>query len=66
MIHSAVTFVENMYWIDVSTIIIFVVLGYILILTRTKKIVERNKKYNKELYEMRSEIYTEYEKNFFL
>ena len=59
-------FLEKMYWIDVSAILIVVWVWYLFILIRSKKVAEKNKQYNQELYAMRAEIYTEYEKNFFL
>lgn len=55
-----------MYWIDVSIILIIVGVWYLFILIRSKKITEKNKRYNEDLYAMRAEIYTEYERNFFL
>lgn len=60
------SFLDKMYWIDVSAILVIVGVWYLYILIRSKKVTERNKKYNEELYAMRAEIYTEYEKNFFL
>jgi len=60
------SFLDKMYWIDVSAILMIVFVWYLYILIRSKKVTERNKKYNEELYAMRAEIYTEYEKNFFL
>jgi hypothetical protein len=60
------SFLDKMYWIDVSAILVIVFVWYLYILIRSKKVTERNKKYNEELYAMRAEIYTEYEKNFFL
>lgn len=60
------SFLDKMYWIDVSAIIVIVGVWYLYILIRSKKVTEKNKKYNEELYAMRAEIYTEYEKNFFL
>lgn len=59
-------FLEKMYWIDVSIILIIVGVWYLFILIRSKKITEKNKRYNEDLYAMRAEIYTEYERNFFL
>lgn len=66
MISSLSTFLENMYWIDIIIIITVVMVYSFLIHIHAKKNLEKNKKYNRELREMRSEIYTEYEKNFFL
>ena len=60
------SFLDKMYWIDVSAILVIVGVWYLYILIRSKKVTERNKKSNEELYAMRAEIYTEYEKNFFL
>lgn len=60
------SFLDKMYWIDVSAILVIVGVWYLYILVRSKKVTEKNKKYNEELYAMRAEIYTEYEKNFFL
>lgn len=60
------SFLDKMYWIDVSVILVIVGVWYLYILVRSKKVTEKNKKYNEELYAMRAEIYTEYEKNFFL
>lgn len=66
MNESLTLFVDNMYWIDIIAILLFVGLWCFLIIYQTRKTVTKNKKYNTELYDMRSEIYTEYEKNFFL
>lgn len=66
MNESLTLFVDNMYWIDIIVILLFVGLWCFLIIYQTRKTVAKNKKYNTELYDMRSEIYTEYEKNFFL
>lgn len=57
---------ENMYWIDLTITVLLLFIFLILIRKNTRKILERNKKYNTELLAMRTEIYTEYEKNFFL
>lgn len=60
------TFLENMYWIDLIIVIVLLFISLIFIRKNTRKILEKNKKYNTELLAMRTEIYTEYEKNFFL
>jgi hypothetical protein len=60
------TFLTQFYWIDVSIAILFFVGFYAMIYINSKKIYEKNKKYNEELKAMRTEIYTEYERNFFL
>ncbi len=59
-------FLQNLYWIDLILILSFVFWYYLLIQKNTKKMVDKNAKYNTELLAMRTEIYTEYEKNFFL
>ncbi len=64
--YSLASFIENMYWIDIIIVFALVITWYFLIHIKTEKICEKNKKYNAELYDMRREIYTEYEKNFFL
>lgn len=66
MNESLTLFVDNMYWIDILVILLLIGGWCFLIIYQTRKTVEKNKKYNTELYAMRSEIYTEYEKNFFL
>lgn len=60
------TFLENFYWIDVSNILLLLLIFYGLILVKSKKILAKNQAYNNELKAMRTEIYTEYEKNFFI
>jgi hypothetical protein len=60
------TFLLHMYWIDILWVLIFIWIMLFFIAKNAHKICERNKKYNQELYAMRAEIYTEYEKNFFL
>jgi len=59
-------FLENFYWIDICLILVMMTIGYIYIVKNTRKIVKKNTTYNEELRAMRVEIYTEYEKNFFL
>ncbi len=66
MIPSLDIFLEKMYWIDISAILIIVWILFFLILIRANWISKKNKTHNTELYNMRAEIYTEYEKNFFL
>jgi hypothetical protein len=66
MIPSLNIFLEKMYWIDISVILIVVWVFYFFILIRAHWISKKNKTHNIELYTMRAEIYTEYEKNFFL
>lgn len=66
MLPSLTLFLENMYWIDIIVILCISTGYYLMIQSHAKKILDKNQKYNKELKEMRSEIYTEYEKNFFL
>ncbi len=60
------TFLKNFYWIDI-TIIAGVVAGvFFLILVQSYAVYRTNKNSNKTLTEIRTEIYQEYEKNFFL
>lgn len=66
MITLVATFVENMYWIDLLAVVLVLCLCLTLVHKNTKKILARNKEHNAELLAMRTEIYTEYEKNFFL
>ena len=66
MIPSLDIFLEKMYWIDVSAVLILVGIFFFFILIRTRWISKKNQVHNTELYNMRAEIYTEYEKNFFL
>ncbi len=63
---SLTLFLSNMYWIDTIIILALLCGYYILIQKKSGKILEKNTKYNMELLAMRTELYTEYEKNFFL
>lgn len=63
---SFTLFLQNLYWIDLILILSFVFWYYLLIQKNAKKIGDKNTRYNAELLAMRTEIYTEYEKNFFL
>ena len=63
---SLTLFLENFYWIDIIILLGAVCWYYLLIQKNSGKILEKNTKYNTELLAMRTEIYTEYEKNFFL
>lgn len=57
---------ENLYWIDILIITIMLI-GYALWIRKTaKKILKKNTAYNAQLLAMRTEIYMEYERNFFL
>lgn len=60
------TFLENLYWIDIASVLVLLLIYYVLILVKSKKILLKNQTYNNELKAMRTEIYTEYEKNFFI
>lgn len=59
-------FLQNLYWIDTLLILSCVFWYYLLIQKNAVKIQKKNFLYNAELLAMRTEIYTEYEKNFFL
>lgn len=63
---SLTLFLENFYWIDIIILLCAVGWYYLLIQKNSGKILEKNTQYNTELLAMRTEIYTEYEKNFFL
>jgi len=63
---SLTLFLENFYWIDIIILLCAVAWYYLLIQKNSGKILEKNTQYNTELLAMRTEIYTEYEKNFFL
>lgn len=63
---SLTLFLENFYWIDIIILLSAVAGYYLLIQKNSGKILEKNTKYNAEILAMRTEIYTEYEKNFFL
>lgn len=63
---SLTLFLENFYWIDIMILLCAVAGYYLLIQKNSGKILEKNTQYNAELLAMRTEIYTEYEKNFFL
>lgn len=63
---SLTLFLQNLYWIDLILILSFVFWYYLLIQRNAAKIQKKNSLYNAELLAMRTEIYTEYEKNFFL
>ncbi len=59
-------FLAHMYWIDI--LIILFILGGVWYIIHHWSINKdrRNREYNTSLYNMRYEIYSEYEKNFFL
>lgn len=59
-------FLTNMYWIDILIVCILVWSLFWLVTRNAKKVSAKNTQYNADLYAMRAEIYTEYEKNFFL
>lgn len=59
-------FIAQFYWIDVTLILCLVAGYYILIQRNASRILANNTKYNAELRAMRTEIYMEYERNFFL
>jgi hypothetical protein len=63
---SYTLFLQNLYWIDVMIILIVVLWYYLLVWKNGNKIGQKNSQYNTELLAMRTEIYTQYEKNFFL
>lgn len=63
---SFLHFIEARFWIDVLLIVCMLGLCITTIMFRSKKILAKNHTYNAELLAMRTEIYTEYEKNFFL
>lgn len=56
----------NLYWIDIIVVCSLVAATYFHVLLRAKQIRDANQGYNAQLTAMRTEIYTEYEKNFFL
>lgn len=60
------TFMSQMYWVDTIAISVLVLLFGISIFFRSKSISKRNQAYNTELTRLRTEIYNECEKNFFL
>lgn len=60
------TYITNFYWIDTIFIFCITAAFYVLIQKKSIKILTNNMAYNKELRAMRTEIYTEYERNFFL
>lgn len=60
------TFMTQMYWIDVASICTIVLFLWISIFFRSHGISQKNKTYNDELTALRTEIYNECEKNFFL
>jgi len=66
MTTSLPLFLTNMYWIDIITICAIVCCLFWLVMRNAKKVSAKNTQYNADLYAMRAEIYTEYEKNFFL
>lgn len=66
MIQIFQSFLEHSYWIDILSILAILGLITLQIAHSAKKRVEANIRYNKELTAMRTAIYTEYEKNFFL
>lgn len=55
-----------MYWIDVSIIAGWVLVSFFVIHLQSKKILQDHENYNHTLEDLRKEIFTEYEKNFFL
>lgn len=63
---SLTLFVQNLYWIDLILLLMLVFLYYFIIRKNAAKIQKKNALYNADLLAMRTEIYTEYEKNFFL
>lgn len=60
------SFLAHFYWIDITVIVSLVAVVYFHILLRSKQIHDAHQVYNIRLTQMRTEIYTEYEKNFFL
>lgn len=60
------SFLAHFYWIDIAIAASVVAVAYFHILLRSKQIRDAHRAYNVRLTDMRTEIYTEYEKNFFL
>lgn len=54
------------YWADMFTVMLLVLLAYMVITRQSKSIVKKNIAYNKWLYNFRTEVYTNFEKNFFV
>lgn len=60
------TFLTQMFWIDIISIMVLVLLVSAIIMFKAEKIIKGNKLYNESLRNVRVEIFHQYEKNFFL
>ncbi len=60
------TFMSQMYWVDTIAITILVACFWLSIILQSKRLSKENTEYNTELKRLRTEIYNECEKNFFL
>lgn len=60
-------FIQEMYWIDLSAVVLVVIgLGMWINFHHAPAIIKRNKAYNEQLEKLRQEVFFECEKNFFL
>lgn len=60
------TFFAYFYWADVWSICLLVLLAFLVINRQSHAILTKNIAYNKGFFKFRTEVYTDYEKNFFV
>lgn len=54
------------FWADVCSICLFILLLFLIIRRQSVSILQNNIVYNKGFFKFRAEVYTNYEKNFFV
>ena len=63
---SLTIFLSQMYWIDITAIVVLLCIVGILVTIKSRILAQQNKTYNESLRSVRVEIFHQYEKNFFL
>lgn len=59
-------FFESFFWADFAVVCLLVFLFYLIVSRQSKVILENNVLRNKKLFQFRTEVYVNYEKNFFI
>ncbi len=66
LLHNPIPlFLSEFFWADFCSVCLVTVLFYLIIHRQATVMLEKNIIYNRGLYKFRTEIYTDYEKNFF-
>ena len=60
------TFLEQKLWIDIIIVCVLLWMVYLSIIRTSHRQIAENREYNASLLALRTQIYTEYERDFFL